>query len=105
MRLRILDLAAADLEEGFRFYERQEEGVGNYFLETLLSDIESLRIFAGVHRPQFRYHRLLSKRFPFAVYYEVEGDLVSVWRVLDCRRDPSWIKMQLKPRRTRRSSE
>lgn len=43
MRLRILDLAAADLEEGFRFYERQEEGVGNYFLETLLS----LREFIG----------------------------------------------------------
>jgi hypothetical protein len=42
VRLRILDLANADLMEGFRFYERQEEGVGSYFLETLLSDIESL---------------------------------------------------------------
>ena len=69
MRLQILDLANADLLEGFRFYERQEEGVGSYFFETLLSDIESLRIFAGIHRRRFGYHRLLSKRFPFAVYY------------------------------------
>jgi hypothetical protein len=104
VRLRILDLASADLMEGFRFYERQEEGVGSYFLETLLSDIESLRIFAGVHRRCFGYHRLLSKRFPFAIYYDVEGDLASVWRVLDCRRDPAWTRQQLKTRRTRRGS-
>jgi plasmid stabilization system protein ParE len=101
VRLRILDLANADLLEGFRFYERQKEGVGLYFLETLLSDIESLRIFAGVHRRRFGYHRLLSKRFPFAIYYDVEGDLASVWRVLDGRRDPAWTRRQLKTRRTR----
>lgn len=104
MRLRILDLANADLMEGFRFYERQEEGVGSYFLETLLSDIESLGVFAGVHRRCFGYHRLLSKRFPFAIYYDVEGDFASVWRVLDCRRDPLWTRQQLKTRRTRRGS-
>lgn len=90
--------------EGFRFYERREEGVGSYFLETLLSDIESLRVFAGVHRRRFGYYRMLSKRFPFAIYYEVEGDLASVWRVLDCRRDPTWTRQQLKVRRIRRGS-
>ena len=100
MRVRILDLAGADLLDGFRFYEQQAEGVGYYFLETLVSDIESLRLFGGIHRRLFGYHRLLSKRFPYAIYYTVEGDLVSVWRVLDCRRDPKWIKRQLTPGRT-----
>lgn len=99
MRLRILELANADLMDGFRFYERQGPGVGMYFLETLLSDIESLRIFAGVHRRCFGYYRLLSKRFPFAIYYDVERDLVRIWRVLDCRRDPAWTRQQLKNRR------
>ena len=101
MRLQILGLASADLLDGFRFYERQAEGVGAYFLETLVSDIESLRLFGGIHRRLFGYHRLLSKRFPFAIYYEVDGDLVSVWRVLDCRRDPTWIRRQLRARPTR----
>ena len=45
MRLQLLDLAGADLLDGYRFYERQAEGVGSYFLETLVSDIESLRLF------------------------------------------------------------
>jgi hypothetical protein len=64
VRLRILSLAEADLLDGFRFYEWQSSGIGSYFLETLYSDIESLRLHAGIHRRVFGYHRMLSKRFP-----------------------------------------
>ena len=78
MTLRILSLAEADLLNGFRFYERQSSGVGLYFLESLNSDIESLRLFAGSHRKVFGYHRVLSKRFPFAVYYDLRDDEIRV---------------------------
>ena len=44
MKIEILDLALADLIEGFHFYERQEAGLRTYFLDTLYSDIDSLRI-------------------------------------------------------------
>jgi plasmid stabilization system protein ParE len=100
VRLRILSLAEADLFDGFRFYERQSSGIGWYFLETLYSDIESLRLYAGIHRRVFGYHRLLSKRFPFAVYYDMTKEEIRVWRVLGCRRDPRWVKMQLRKSRT-----
>lgn len=96
MNLQILSLAEADLLVGFQFYERQATGVGWYFLETLHSDIESLRLYAGVHSMVFGYHRLLSKRFPFAIYYDISGEIIRVWRVLDCRRDPQWIRSELK---------
>jgi len=82
-----------DLSEGFGFYESQRRGLGSYFLESLFSDIESLRLFAGVHGVHFgQYHRLLSKRFPFAVYYRLEDNEVRVYAVLDCRRDPAWVR-------------
>lgn len=97
MNLRLLDLAENDLLNGYRFYEQPPSAVGSYFLETLYSDIESLRLFAGIHRRVFGYHRLLSKRFPYAVYYRVDETTVSIWRVLDCRRDPKWIQKQLVP--------
>jgi hypothetical protein len=32
MKIRILGSASRDLIEGYRFYERQAEGVGSYFL-------------------------------------------------------------------------
>ena len=102
MKLRLLGLAEEDLLSGFQFYERQEQGIGTYFLESLYSDIESLRIYAGIHRRIYGYHRLLSKRFPFAAYYDLAGQEIRVWRVLDCRRDPRWIRSELKKGRTRR---
>jgi plasmid stabilization system protein ParE len=102
VRLRILSLAEADLLDGFRFYERQSSGIGSYFLETLSSDIESLRLYASIHPRVFGYHRMLSKRFPFAVYYDVTEEEIRVWRILDCRRDPKWIRVQLRKNRPAR---
>ena len=97
MRLQILDEARDDLVEGFHFYEASEQGVGEYFLACLFADIESLRIFGGIHRKVYKnLHRSLSKRFPFAIYYTVEQDLVIVRAVLDCRRNPSWIRSKLR---------
>ncbi len=96
MKIRILDLAEQDLIEGFRFYEAQEVGLGSYFLTNLYAEIESLRIYAGVHDKPFKaYYRLLSHRFPFAVFYTFEKDLVSIQAVLDCRRDPAWVRDRL----------
>jgi plasmid stabilization system protein ParE len=95
MSIVILPSARDDLSDGFDFYERQEEGVGDYFLESLFSDIESLRLYAGIHPKQFGYYRLLSKRFPYAVYYDRERKSVRVWAVLDTRRDPDAIRERL----------
>lgn len=101
MNVRILDEAEQDLIDGFRFYNLQEVGLGAYFLDSLFSDIDSLHLYAGIHSVQSGYHRLLSKRFPFAVYYEVETETVNVWAVLDCRQDPAKIAARLAEPRTR----
>ena len=97
MKIEILDLAELDILNGFRFYEKKETGLGSYFLNSIYSDIESLRLHAGIHRkPHKDYHRLLSKVFPFAIYYTVFNDTAFVHAVVDCRRDPVWIKAKLK---------
>jgi plasmid stabilization system protein ParE len=99
MTLRILALAENDLVEGFRFYEAQQPGLGAYFLHNLYGDIESLRLYAGIHRRIWkRYHRLLSKRFPYAIFYTVSDTEIRVHAVLDCRRNPTWLRKQLKRR-------
>jgi plasmid stabilization system protein ParE len=96
MNLRILEPAEDDLLEGFRFYEAQGPALGSYFLHNLYGEIESLRLYAGIHRKVWkRYHRLLSRRFPYAIFYTVTGRDVCVHAVLDCRRDPGWIRKQL----------
>ena len=97
MRLEILDQAESDLVEGFRFYEDQGEGLGSYFLTNLYADIDSLYSSAGIHsKPYKHYYRLLSRRFPFAIFYAIQEGTVFIHAVLDCRRNPAWIRGRLR---------
>ncbi len=97
MKVRILSAATRDLVDGYHFYERQAPRVGTYFLDSLYADIDSLIINAGIHPVYFgRHHRLLSKHFPFAVYYRVADDMATVYAVLDCRRNPAWIRTRVR---------
>jgi plasmid stabilization system protein ParE len=96
MRIEILSEAAEDLLNGYHFYERQAPNLGNYFLDSLYSDIDSLLVYAGIHPIVYGKHRSLSKRFPYAIYYSVEVETVRVHAVLDCRRNPSWIRKRLR---------
>ena len=100
MTIRILDEAEQDLVDGFRFYEIREPGLGDYFLDSLFADIDSLHLYAGIHSVHFGYYRLLSKRFPFAIYYKVEQKNAAVWAILDCRQDPAKIADRLSGPRT-----
>jgi len=95
MRIELLDSAEKDLLDGFQFYERQSKGLGNYFLESIFSDIDSLNLYAGIHAIHFGYHRMLSKRFPFAIYYKSDKEIIRVYAILDCRRNPAWIRNRL----------
>jgi plasmid stabilization system protein ParE len=96
MKIEILDEAREDLVAGFHFYEEQAAGLGSYFLDSIFSDIDSLFLYAGIHRVVNGSHRCLSKRFPFAIYYRIETDAVRVRAVLDCRRDPASIRRRLR---------
>ena len=94
--LRISEDALHDLNEGFLFYEAQQPGLGDYFSTCLRADIEGLRLTAGVHRVVYRdYHRLLSRVFPYGIFYTRLDAEVAVWAVIDLRRDPDWIRTRL----------
>ncbi|MEX2444783.1 MAG: hypothetical protein WD492_14350 [Alkalispirochaeta sp.] len=60
-----------------------------------MSDIDSPLLYAGIHQKVFGYYRLLAKRFPYAIYYLVEEEIVIVYRVLDLRRNPKFLRDSL----------
>jgi len=57
VKIKILPSALADLDRGRIFYARQSKGIGDYFLDSLFSDIDSLELYAGVHIKVFDFHR------------------------------------------------
>lgn len=95
MKIQILHEAELDLLDGYNFYETQKLGLGEYFIDSLYSDIDSLHLHAGAHEIHFQYHRLLAHRFPFAIFYRIAGEIIQVWAILDCRQDPSKTEIRL----------
>jgi len=89
---------ANDLNEGKDFYDQIEAGVGDYFWDSLVADIESLIIYGGIHSKIYGYNRMLAKRFPYAIYYEVKDEIAYVVAVLPMRRDPLWLKRKIQER-------
>jgi len=95
VKIEVLTQAKEDLFEGYLFYERQEVGVGDYFLDSISADIESLLLHHGYHRQFHGFHRMIARVFPFSIYYRVESETIYVDAVVDQRRNPDSIKRLL----------
>jgi len=81
--------AEADLADARSWYERQQEGLGDEFLECVGEALEKIERMPDSHR--IIYHglrRAQTRRFPFTVYYRVDADELIVVGVLHSRRDP-----------------
>jgi hypothetical protein len=94
-RILISEDAFGDLNEGFLFYEAQGFGLGDYFVASLRADIEGLKVSAGTHKEVQGFYRLLSRVFPHGIFYTMRANEVTVWAVLDLRRDPEWLSNRL----------
>ena len=99
MKVGISSGAETDVGDGYWFYERQSLGLGDYFRSCIFADIESLVYFGGIHETVDGFHRSLSKRFPFCIYYTVDGEFVTIVAILDLRREPLWIRDVLEERK------
>lgn len=80
-----LDIAAA-----FEWYEREQAGLGQEFLTELRATYDRVAD-APLQYQHLRsgIRRALLRRFPYAVYFAVEGDVVVVLAVLHASRDPA----------------
>lgn len=99
MDIRLLDAARDDLRNGWLFYERQAVGLGDRFFDAIEADVQSLAVYAGIHLQVDGFYRMLIRRFPFALYYLIEEASIDIYAILDCRRDPIWIRARLRPDR------
>ena len=94
----VLGEAALDIENAIDFYDGIETGLGAYFRDSIMSDLRRLGLHFGKHAVQFGFHRALSHRFPFAIYYRDRDERREVIAILDLRRNPEWLKGNLESR-------
>ena len=79
--------AEADLREAQAWYESQRAGLGDELLDEIRRAV-SLLADDPERRPLYYrdFRRLLTRRFPYKLFYRVEGERVIVFRVLHAKR-------------------
>lgn len=81
--------AAADVEDAYRWYEQQREGLGGEFLAELRRSVAALQRRPELAPVLFRdTRRLLMARFPYGLYYRLYDDQILVVACLHGRRAP-----------------
>jgi plasmid stabilization system protein ParE len=98
-RVVLLPEAEADVTDAAAWYESQREraGLGREFLQEFRAATEKLRrdplLFQAVFAP---IRRILLRRFPFAVFYEVVGREVVVLTCAHTSRDPEFVQQRIR---------
>ncbi|MEP3387799.1 MAG: type II toxin-antitoxin system RelE/ParE family toxin [Reichenbachiella sp.] len=88
-KLVIKPLAEVDLKEIANWYESKKPGLGLAFLEAVDSKIQLLTTNPKTYQKRYRETRLtLVKKFPYAIHYTLEKNLIYVHAVLSTSRNP-----------------
>lgn len=81
--------AEADVLESAAWYDEQQPGLGDRFLDELDEAVASLSRDAMAFRVRFRdVRRVNLSTFPYGVFYRVNGEVVEVLAVLHGARHP-----------------
>lgn len=90
VEVRFAPEAAADATAGFRWYEEQRPGLGSQFLDCVLVCLQRVRRAPELHaRVRGEFRRALVRRFPYAVFYELVDQTVTVYGIVHTARDPA----------------
>lgn len=89
MRVRFVPEAEADLLDAYQWYEARAGGLASEFLRSLDACLAVVArhpdAFPIVHRG---LRRALLRRFPYGLYYLVDGETLVVLACLHAARDP-----------------
>ncbi len=97
-RLVVRSEAGSDVAEAYRWYEERRAGLGEEFFKVVddaFAVIErSPETFPRIYKD---LRRVLTKRFPFAVFYVVSPEVISIVAILHQASDPERWKGRVGP--------
>jgi len=93
LRLRFLEDSAAEFLEATRHYDAQEEGLGAAFVADIEKTSALALAFPRIGTPgPLETRRLLLSRFPYALVYRAETEVIVIIAVEHQHREPGYWK-------------
>jgi plasmid stabilization system protein ParE len=94
--VRFKDEAVADVTEAAKWYDQQQAGLGQSFLDDIEATLVRIDRRPNAHRQiAGGFRRALAGRFPYAIYVIVTVDAIVVYGVFHQRRSPNVVKKRL----------
>lgn len=95
-RLILKKKVLSDILEEFLWYEEQSTGLGKSFEKEFYTTLNL--VVDNPHIGPIAYldfRRVILRKFPFAIYYQIENSKITVFGCLDLRQDPKRILAEL----------
>jgi len=97
--LRFLTCVEDDAVAGYSWYEEKAPGCGDDFLRIFYAGLDQIEINPFQYpKVYLEFRRSLLRKFPYATYYKIEGDVVIVFGLFHCARNPQSIRLGLRER-------
>lgn len=88
--------AEKDISEAYAWYEERRIGLGEDFLSCLDASLQGIKRMPEMHPIVYQsFRRALIRRFPYASFYEIEGERITVSGVFHTARDPQKWRQRL----------
>ena len=88
-RLEATPAVELDIEAAFEWYEHEEAGLGFQFLDEVRGAyVRVLDHPFGYQNLRSGIRRALTRRFPYAIYFSIEGEVIVILAILHTARDP-----------------
>ena len=97
--IRFLPEVEEDVMSAYSWYEEKVRGLGEEFLRAFYASSSLLSRNPLLYKKVYSdFRRILLRRFPYSVYFIIEGNKIIVFALFHCARDPQTIKRTLSNR-------
>ena len=91
MEIRFLEAAQHELDEAVDHYNNESPGLSNEFLVEILKVLDRIHDYPDAWHPFSEdTRRCRTRRFPYAVVYQVQPDQILVVAVMHLHRSPDY---------------
>jgi toxin ParE1/3/4 len=80
--------AEQDLAAARDWYDEKRAGLGDEFLDAVAVAVSELQRDPDLHRLYYRnFRRVLLRRFPYKIFYQVLGERIVIFRILHAKQE------------------